>query len=216
MAVISVCCPLHVKYAVWSLLTKRDVMDIPDVVVRVATPLDEIYARQIVTEMEDSAKARGTGIARRSVESIQLKIREGKAVIALTKGGDWVGFSYIESWSDGAFVSNSGLIVSPAYRQSGVAKAIKKLIFALSRKRYPNAQIFSITSGAAMLKINYNMGFKPVTFPEITQDDAFWKGCSSCPNYSILEGKGRKNCLCTAMLFDPREHVSVSDEAPIY
>ena len=79
--------------------------------------------------MESSAKARGTGIARRSPEYIAEKMEQGKAVIAVTNSGDWVGFCYIETWSHGEYVANSGLIVVPAYRKSGVAKAIKQKIF---------------------------------------------------------------------------------------
>ena len=42
------------------------------------------YAETITDEMERSAQARGTGIAKRSPEYIKTKMREGKAVIALT------------------------------------------------------------------------------------------------------------------------------------
>ena len=51
-----------------------------------------MYAKTITDEMESSAKARGTGIAKRSPEYIEQKIDEGKAVIALTNTGEWVGF----------------------------------------------------------------------------------------------------------------------------
>src|SRR4249919_1992070 len=156
--------------------------------------------------MESSAKARGTGIARRSPEYIAEKMEQGKAVIAITNNGDWVGFCYIETWSHGEYVANSGLIVVPAYRKSGVAKAIKQKIFNLSREKYPEAKIFGLTTGLAVMKINSDLGYEPVTYSELTQDEAFWAGCKSCVNYEILMSKERKNCLCTAMLYDPKDH----------
>lgn len=156
--------------------------------------------------MESSAKARGTGIAKRTPDYIEKKIDEGKAVIAITGLNEWVGFCYIETWSHGEYVANSGLIVAPAYRKSGVAKAIKKKVFELSRKLYPDAKIFGLTTGLAVMKINSDLGYEPVTYSELTQDEAFWAGCKSCVNYEILVSKERKNCMCTAMLYDPKDH----------
>jgi hypothetical protein len=176
------------------------------IIVRAAIPADKQYAAIITDEMEASAKARGTGIAKRSPEYISQKIDEGKAVIAVTKEAVWVGFCYIETWSHGEYVANSGLIVSPAFRKSGVAKAIKQRIFELSREQYPEAKIFGLTTGLAVMKINSDLGYEPVTYSELTQDEAFWAGCKSCVNYDILMSKERKNCLCTAMLFDPTDH----------
>ena len=158
--------------------------------------------------MESSAQVRGTGIAKRTPELVQQKMREGKAIIALTPAGEWAGFSYVEAWSDGTFVANSGLIVSPKFRGHGLAKKIKAKIFALSRKRYPQAKVFSLTTTPAVMKINSEMGYKPVPYSEISQDDAFWAGCQSCINHPILMEKQRKNCLCTALLYDPAEHQS--------
>jgi N-acetylglutamate synthase-like GNAT family acetyltransferase len=183
------------------------------IVVRVATPNDIHYAITITDEMESSAKARGTGIAKRSPEYIEQKMKEGKSVIALTESGTWVGFCYIETWSHGEYVANSGLIVSPEYRKSGVAKRIKENIFALSRKLYPNAKIFGLTTGLAVMKINSDLGYEPVTYSELTQDEAFWAGCKSCVNYDILMSKDRKNCFCTAMLYDPKDHYQPEETA---
>lgn len=163
------------------------------------------YADIICNEMELSAKARGTGIAKRTPEYIRQKMLEGKAVIALTKQGNWAGFCYIETWSHGNYVANSGLIVSPAFRKSGLATEIKKKIFELSKSKYPDAKIFGLTTGLAVMKINSELGYEPVTYSELTQDEAFWKGCQSCINHEILMSKDRKNCLCTAMLYDPVE-----------
>ncbi len=173
------------------------------IIVRLAEAGDVIFAKEITDEMEASAIARGSGISKRSPESICEKILAGKAVIALTDHGRWVGFQYIEVWENGKFISNSGLIVSPQYRHAGVATAIKKSIFNLSRSKYPNACIFSITSGLAIMKLNTQLGFEPVTYSEITHDEQFWAGCKSCVNYNVLNGKNKCNCLCTAMLFDP-------------
>jgi N-acetylglutamate synthase-like GNAT family acetyltransferase len=171
--------------------------------VRVATAADKHYAETITREMELSAQARGTGIAKRSPEYIQRKMEEGKAVIAVTSEGEWVGFCYIEAWQHEKYVANSGLIVAPQFRHTGVAKEIKKRIFELSRERYPDAKIFGLTTGLAVMKINSNLGYKPVTYSELTTDEEFWKGCQSCVNYEILMMKNRQNCLCTAMLYDP-------------
>ena len=156
--------------------------------------------------MASSAQARGTGIAKRSPEYVEQKIIEGKSVIALTTDGDWVGFCYIEVWEHNKFVANSGLIVSPEFRKTGVAKAIKKRIFELSREKYPDAKIFGLTTGLAVMKINSDLGYEPVTYSELTNDEQFWAGCKSCVNYDILVSKERKNCMCTAMLFDPADH----------
>lgn len=130
---------------------------------------------------------------------------EGKAVIALMPSGQWVGFCYIEEWSHGKFVANSGLIVLPEFRKSGVAKLIKKKVFELSREKYPSAKIFGLTTGLAVMKINSDLGYEPVTYSELTDDEEFWAGCKSCVNYDILMSKARKNCMCTAMLFDPAD-----------
>ena len=164
------------------------------------------FGQIICDEMASSAQARGTGIAKRSPEYIQAKMREGKAVIAFRSDGIWAGFCYIETWSHGEYVANSGLIVAPAFRKSGLAKKIKKKIFELSRKTYPESKIFGLTTGLAVMKINSELGYEPVTYSELTQDEAFWAGCKSCVNFEILMSKDRKNCMCTAMLYDPKDH----------
>lgn len=164
------------------------------------------FAQIICDEMASSAQARGTGIAKRTPEYITEKIREGKAVIAFSPDGIWAGFCYIETWGHGGYVANSGLIVAPAFRKGGLAKQIKKKIFELSRKKYPESKIFGLTTGLAVMKINSELGYEPVTYSELTQDEAFWAGCKSCVNYDILMSKDRKNCLCTAMLYDPKDH----------
>ena len=181
-------------------------MEHQNIIVRVATPDDTHYAVTITDEMEASAKARGTGIAKRSPAYLEQKMNEGKAVIAHTPDGSWVGFCYIEAWGHDEFVANSGLIVAPAFRKSGVAKQIKKRIFDLSREMYPHAKIFGLTTGLAVMKINSDLGYEPVTYSELTDDDEFWAGCKSCVNYDILMSKERKNCMCTAMLYDPADH----------
>lgn len=177
-----------------------------DFIISVANNSHLDFARIICEEYESSAKARGTGIAKRSPEYVKQKMLEGKAVIAFSKDGVWAGFCYIETWSHGTYVANSGLIVSPNFRKAGLAKAIKECIFKLSREKYPEAKIFGLTTGLAVMKINSDLGYEPVTYSELTQDENFWAGCKSCVNYEILMSKDRKNCMCTAMLYDPKDH----------
>lgn len=162
-----------------------------------------VYVEEIRNEMEDSAKKRGTGIAKRSSDYLGKKISEGNSIIAIDENGNWAGFCYIETWTNGEYVANSGLIVAPQFRNAGLATQIKERIFQLSREKYPYAKIFGLTTGLAVMKINSNLGYKPVIYSELTQDEQFWNGCKNCVNYEILMMKERKNCLCTAMLFVP-------------
>lgn len=180
-------------------------MTISDFLIIPASAEHVVHAEAICDEMFESAKARGTGIARRKPEYVANKMQEGKAVIALHKDGRWAGFCYIETWSHGDYVANSGLIVSSIFRKVGLAKEIKKRIFELSHQKYPKAKIFGLTTGLAVMKINSELGYEPVTYSELTQDEEFWAGCKSCINYDILVSKDRKNCMCTAMLWDPQE-----------
>lgn len=167
--------------------------------VEIANETHQRYAEEICELIKESAKARGTGIAERKPEYIREKMCSGKAVIAL-QGDTLAGFCYIETWSHEQYVANSGLIVAPQFRRYGLATSIKKKAFELSRNKYPNARLFGITTSLPVMKINSALGYEPVTFSELTQDDAFWSGCKSCPNYDILERNNRKMCLCTAML----------------
>ena len=171
----------------------------PIVNIRVAGTEHFDFAEAICTLIAESAKARGTGIAKREPEYIRQKMAKGQSVIAFVEG-QLAGFCYIESWGHGEYVANSGLIVAPEFRKMGLAKAIKTQIFELSRKKYPEAKIFGITTSLPVMRINSQLGYHPVTFSELTQDDAFWAGCQSCPNYDILLRNNRKICLCTAML----------------
>ena len=172
-------------------------------IIREATADDVPYANTIVQEIAESAKVRGTGIARRTPEYVSAKMTEGKAIIALTKEGQWAGFCYIEAWGHAKFVANSGLIVSHEFRGHGLAKQIKAATFKLSRVKYPDAKIFGLTTGAAVMKINSELGYKPVVYAELTDDEKFWNGCQSCVNYDILTSKDRQGCICTAMLYNP-------------
>ncbi|MEM1337792.1 MAG: GNAT family N-acetyltransferase [Bacteroidota bacterium] len=162
------------------------------------------YAQIISDTITESAKVRGTGIAKRTPEYIIKRLQNGNAVIALD-GEKFAGFCYIEVWGNKDFVANSGLIVHPDYRAQGLAKKIKKRIFELSREKFPGAKIFGITTGLAVMKMNYELGYKPVTFSELTDDPDFWKGCQTCKNFDILTRTERKMCLCTGMLHDPAE-----------
>lgn len=160
------------------------------------------YVTAINDAIDEAAKARGTGIARRTDEYITDKINKGKAIIALNRE-EFVGFCYIESWGHEKFVANSGLIVKPAYRGLGVAKMIKKAAFELSRKKFPHAKLFGLTTGEQVMRINTSLGYVPVTFAKLTDDEEFWAGCKSCVNYDILQRTNMTKCLCTGMVYDP-------------
>ena len=169
------------------------------------------YAQIVCDTIEESAKVRGTGIAKRTPDYIQKKLQNGNAVIAL-EGDVFAGFCYIEIWGHEKFVANSGLIVHPNFRGQGLAKKIKQYVFDLSRKKFPDAKIFGITTGLAVMKINYELGYKPVTFSELTDDPEFWKGCQTCKNFDILTRTEQKLCLCTGMLHDPNAKPEVKKD----
>ena len=177
-----------------------------DITVLVAGPEHEVYVDTILQTIADAAKVRGTGIAKRTHEYLATKMKEAKAVIALA-GETFAGFSYIETWGNKQYVTTSGLIVHPDFRGLGVAKKIKDMTFSLARTRWPHAKIFSLTSGAAVMKMNTELGYQPVTFADLTDDESFWRGCEGCVNVDVLHRTGRKYCICTAMLYDPEEHL---------
>lgn len=172
--------------------------------VDIATEAHFKYAQPICDLIAESAKQRGTGIAKRKPEYVKKKMEGGNAIIAL-QGEKLAGFCYIEAWSHGKYVANSGLIVNPDFRKMGLAKMIKAKAFNHARATYPTAKVFGITTSLAVMKINSELGYRPVTFSELTQDEAFWKGCQSCPNYDILQRNERKLCLCTGMLAPSQE-----------
>ena len=174
--------------------------------VMVADATHEKYVDTILQTIAEAAKVRGTGIAKRSPEYVATKMREAKAVIALS-GEKFAGFSYIETWGNKTYVTTSGLIVHPDFRGMGVAKRIKDMTFSLARTRWPHAKIFSLTSGAAVMTMNSQLGYQPVTFADLTDDEAFWRGCEGCIKVDVLHRTGRKYCICTAMLYDPEEHL---------
>jgi len=170
----------------------------------IADKSHSIYASAICETISEAAQVRGTGIAKRTSEYVIEKMEKGNAVIALD-GEIFAGFCYIESWGHGKFVANSGLIVHPDYRGQGLAKKIKKVVFEQSRNKFPNSKVFSITTGLAVMKMNSDLGYKPVTFSELTDDQSFWNGCQTCKNYDVLQRTNQTMCLCTGMLFDPNE-----------
>ena len=172
----------------------------------VADASHEKYVDNILQTIADAAKVRGTGIAKRTHEYLATKMKEAKAVIDLC-GDTLAGFSYIETWGNKQYVTTSGLIVHPDFRNHGVAKRIKDLTFSLARTRWPHAKIFSLTSGAAVMSMNTQLGYQPVTFADLTDDEAFWRGCEGCINVDVLHRTNRKYCICTAMLYDPEEHL---------
>jgi len=166
------------------------------------------FVDTILKTIADAAKVRGTGIAKRNPDYIKQKFVEGKAVVAHINNEIFVGFCYIETWGQESYVANSGLIVVENYRGQGIAKMIKKAAFDLSQKKFPNAKMFGLTTGLAVMKINSELGYVPVTFSELTDDDNFWKGCQSCVNYDILQRTNRKNCLCTAMIYNGKKETN--------
>lgn len=176
-----------------------------DFTIEVANANHIFWVKEICDITLSSALARGTGISGRSPESLESKMKNGEAIIAFAADGTWAGFSFISSWENGKYVSNSGLIVAPQFRHTGLAKRIKRKIFELSRQKYPEASIFSLTTGLAVMKMNHELGFEPVTYSELTNDEVFWENCKSCVNCPILMSKERKNCLCTAMLYNPKK-----------
>jgi len=186
--------------------TTADVID-----VMVADESHEIYVDTILRTIEDAAKVRGTGIAKRSPEYVTQKMREGKAIIALA-GDVFAGFMYIESWGNKQYVATSGLIVASQFRNRGLAKRIKHAAFQLARLRWPKAKLFSLTSGSAVMKMNTELGYFPVTFADLTDDEAFWRGCNGCVNHDVLVRTDRKYCICTAMLFDPENPRCIARE----
>jgi len=177
-----------------------------EVIVQVASEEHIRYVDEILETIADAAKVRGTGIAKRKADYLTKKIQEAKAVIALC-GERFVGFSYIETWEGKHYVTTSGLIVHPDFRGRGISKRIKDMTFSLARTRWPHAKIFSLTSGAAVMAMNTQLGYKPVSFSQLTSDEAFWKGCEGCINVDVLKRTDRKYCICTGMLFDPEEHL---------
>lgn len=173
--------------------------------VQIANASHEKYVDEILETISAAAKVRGTGIAKRTHEYVAQKMKEGKAIIALS-GEEFAGFCYIESWGNKQYVANSGLIVVEKFRGHGLAKRIKKTAFNLSRKLWPDAKLFGLTSGGAVMKINTELGYVPVPFSELTDDEAFWRGCQGCINHDVLERTDRRYCICTAMLYDPAKH----------
>ena len=186
-----------------------------DISIQVATEEHTKHAEAISHMIEDAARKRGTGISKRPPEYVRRKMMEGKAIIALADEDTVAGFCYIETWGHNKYIANSGLIVNEDFRKHGLATEIKEAAFRLSRKKYPDAKLFGITTSLAVMKINSDLGYRPVTFSELTTDEEFWKGCQSCPNYDILTRNQRSNCLCTAMLYDPNPRTKEKKEARV-
>jgi len=193
-----------------NLLAHKLKVNEPNIQVFIANESHLKYVQTILDTIEAAAKVRGTGIAKRSPEYLEQKMKEGKAVIALCDD-EFAGFCYIESWGNKQFVANSGLIVVDKFREHGLAKRIKLKAFSLARTMFPDAKVFGLTSGAAVMKINTELGYVPVSFAQLTDDDAFWRGCQGCVNYDVLMRTERKYCICTGMLFDPAKQKDKKD-----
>jgi RimJ/RimL family protein N-acetyltransferase len=181
-----------------------------NILITIATEAHLGYVPGIEEAIFQASQQKGTGIAVRSREYLSNKILEGKSVIAFSQDGTWAGFCYIESWGHNKFVANSGLVIAPEFRGMGLAGEIKKRAAELSKQLFPGAKLFGLTTSLAVMKINSKLGYKPVTFSELTDDDEFWKGCQTCPYYDILVRTKRSHCLCTAMIMDPAEENRVN------
>lgn len=181
-----------------------------DIIISIASEKHLSMVPQIEEGLLNASLQKGTGIAVRSSEYITEKILQGKAIIAYSSKGEWAGFCYIESWGHNKYVANSGLIVSSVFRGMGLASEIKKRALDLSSRLFPGAKLFGLTTSLAVMKINSALGYRPVTFSELTDDDQFWKGCQTCPYYDILVRTKRNDCLCTAMILDPDQKKSVN------
>jgi hypothetical protein len=55
------------------------------------------------------------------------------------------------------------------------------------------------------MRINTELGYEPVTFAKLTDDEQFWAGCQSCVNYDVLQRTNMTKCLCTGMIYDPEK-----------
>lgn len=184
-----------------------------DIEISIASEQHLLLIPQIEEALLNASLQKGTGIAVRSSEYLTEKIMAGKAVIACSDEGNFAGFCYIESWGHNKYVANSGLIVSSEFRGIGLASEIKKRALELSVKLFPGAKLFGLTTSLAVMKINNALGYRPVTFSELTDDDDFWKGCQTCPYYDILVRTKREDCLCTGMIMDPDEKKRVNGKA---
>ena len=150
-------------------------MDTQQIDVMVADASHEVYVDTILDTIRKAAAVRGTGIAERTHEYVATKMKEGKAIIALC-GETFAGFTYIESWGNKQYVATSGLIVHPDFRGLGLAKRIKQASFQLARLRWPKAKIFSLTSGAAVMKMNTTNNNNPPIITASTIDKMLCTG----------------------------------------
>ncbi len=189
----------------------RNLFGVSKVIVHVANSDDLRYVESICHELLILSHGRNVGVACRSKDYIREKILANHAVIAISEVGELVGFSYVESWKGKNFVANSGLFVVKRFRNMGVGHRIKEMVFDLSRKLYPNAKILSVTTGAAVMKMNYDLGFHPVPFTSLTQDPDFWSGCKGCSHYDILKSHNCNMCICTGLLYDPKSKIERVD-----
>lgn len=173
-------------------------------VIEIASDKHGDLAEGIGRAMSESAAQRGTGIGGRTPEFIRRKMRDHRAIIATSATGEWAGFCYYDVYEGGKYVSQSGLIVAPQFRGQKLAVKLKTILFRLCRRLFPNAKLFGITTGSAVMRMNGKLGFQPVGFELLTQDPGFWEGCKLCRHHDILKQTGGKYCLCTGMLFEPQ------------
>lgn len=170
-----------------------------------ATSGDHSYAAEIAGEMAYSSARRGTGITHRTPEYIVQKMEEGLAAIAVNAdNGTWAGFCYLEVWQHQKYVANSGLIVAPGYRGTGISKEIKITLFDHCRLAFPKARLFSLSTSPAVMHVNEALGYKVVPFAEIMRDELFLTGCQSWVNYCDLMNREQTHLPYVAMIYDPK------------
>ena len=170
--------------------------------VRISRPADVAYVERIQSLIAEAAES-GAIIAERSAEYLEQAIRARHAVVVL-RGDLLVGFATAHAWQDETFVSHSAMVVAPAFRGRGLARRIKKKLIDLSRRRWPDAAILSLTLSPAVERLNKSFKFDAVPYCDLTTDAGFWKGCEGCIHYGHLKRNQYQDCHCWAGLLLPR------------
>ena len=173
--------------------------EVDDLEVRESTPAD-VHLAAAASALID-AVADEYDIARRTPEWLAAKIEKRRAAVALD-GETLVGFGYWSAWEGDAFVSHSGLVVSPEVKGRGVGRLLKAVLFDSTRRQLPQAKILSLTTSPQVRKMNLSLGFRVVPLDQLTKDEAFWAGCQSCRNYADVQARGER-CCCEGMLWVP-------------
>ncbi len=173
----------------------------PPIEVRVARPSDVASVARIQTLIRDAHEA-GAIIALRSADYLGAAIRERRAVVLL-RGATLVGFAMAHAWESEKYVSHSAMVVAPELRGRGLSRRMKAALIELTRKRWPNAIILSLTLSPQVEQVNKSFGFEPVPYCDLTKDPEFWKGCEGCIHFAHLKRNQQQDCHCWAGLLLP-------------